>query len=303
MITFSNFTSNLKKKWKAIIFLVNFALFIGLGLSLIQPFLYRTNFSILIIQDNKEDSDVYTSIKSADKLGILLQRIVKTTDFYDTVMSSGFGVSKDDFSNIESKKREQWNNMIESSLIQDTGILDFNVYYKNRAGAEEYAKAIIHSLINDGSKFYGATDFIKFRVIDTPLTSLRPAKPNIIFNAGFSICIGFILSMMYIYFTTTEKRKDVIYDEDVSKEIKKEVLNIKKEELINKLDINKLRTENIKELEHGDMGDVGARHGVPVPQHVPQENNNITEINSIPQEGFMKNLNDRVKGIVNTNEE
>lgn len=219
MITFSDFKINLKKRWKSVVFLSNLALFLGLGLSLIQPFLYKTNFSVLIVQDTKEVVNVYSTIESSDKLARLLQRMIKTSDFHTSIMGAGFNINKDDFNSDEAIKRKQWNDMVKIDVIPGSGILNFNVYYKNKSGAEEYAKAIISSVVNDGAQIYGGSDLIKFKVINSPLTSNRPATPNIFINGFLSIFIGFIASIFYVYFTTTETNgKDIFYDEDLENE-------------------------------------------------------------------------------------
>lgn len=311
MITFSDFTINLKKRLKSLIFLINLAVILALGLSFIQPFLYKTNFSVLIIQDNKDTTDVYTSIKSADKLGGFLQKIVKTSDFQNAVMSSGYNISKDDFSTSEKKKRKQWNKMIDVNLVSDAGILDFNVYYKNRAGAEEYANAIIHTLSNDGPQFYGGSDVIKFKVINSPLTSINPAKPNILFNVIFALMVGSIGGIFYVYFTTVEvNRKDVVYEEDggvESGELRVESEGARKSENIILSAKNSIETvENLKE----EVEPVILEVEKPVVNNVVEnkivdeklnENESIKVIYDdeyTPSNGFIKSMNDRVKDII-----
>lgn len=201
-----DFRKNLKLRIKGVINIMAISLFLVLGLSLLQPFLYKSSFSVLIVQDAKDANDVYTAIKSADKLGSLLQKIVTTTDFFDAVMETKtYKVSKDDFSIIEKTKRKQWDRMIDVGLIQETGILEFDVYYKDKEGAEEYAKAIAETLINRSSKFYGASDIISIRVINAPLTSDTIEKPKIFINISLGLMFGLFASMLYIYFTIESK--------------------------------------------------------------------------------------------------
>lgn len=201
MITLLDFKKNLRLRIKGLINFVAISVFLVLGLSFLQPFLYKSSFSILIVQDAKEATDVYTAIKSADKLGNLLQRIVKTTEFFDSTMSSSYKVSKDDFSIVEKIKREQWNKMIDVKPVEEAGILEFDIYYKTKEGAEEYANAIADALINKSSKFYGASNVIKIRIINAPLTSENVAKPEILLNVIFGLLFGTFCGLFYVYFT------------------------------------------------------------------------------------------------------
>ena len=320
MITFGDFKINLKKRWKSVVFLVNLALFLGLGLSLIQPFLYKTSFSVLITQDTKGTTDVYSTIESSDKLASLLSRIVKTSDFQNSVLTSGANINKDDFSSDEAQKRQQWSNMIDVNVVPGTGIVNFDVYYKNKSGAEEYAKAIVSSIVNDGDQIYGGSDLVKFRVIDSPLTSNRPATPNIFINAALSIFIGFIASIFYVYFTTTEvKKKDVVYDEEAEKE--KDEVDKKYTNSIHNVDVSVLPNAKINNVETFTKRNNDIKHEVEnivkvenevkenivtdvIPEKIvqPLSNNDVKiiyEEDNLPNVGFLKNVNDRVKSVIN----
>jgi len=318
MITFSDFKINLKKRWKSVIFLANLALFLGLGLSLIQPFLYKTSFSVLIIQDTKESTDIYSSIQSSDKLASLLARMIKTSDFQTSIINSEFNINKDDFSSDEAKKRSQWNNMVKIGVVPGTGVINFDVYYKNKSGAEEYAKAIIHSIVNDGAQIYGGSSLIKFKVINSPLTSNRPATPNIFVNG--SILIGFVASIFYVYFTTTEaKRRDVFYDEELENEKEKvdkkyisSVVNNPDLSVLPNANINK-KIEDIEEVEDIAQPELESiEHNEeqiiqPIQDEIkevvqPVQHNDIKivyEEDNVPNVGFLKNVNDRVKSVIN----
>lgn len=317
MITFSDFKINLKKRWKSVIFLANLALFLGLGLSLIQPFLYKTSFSVLIVQDTKKTTDIYSSIQSSDKLASLLARMIKTSDFQTSIMTSEFNINKDDFSSDEATKRSQWNNMIKIGVVPGTGVINFDVYYKNKSGAEEYSKAIIRSIVNDGAQIYGGSDLIKFKVINSPLTSNRPATPNIFINGFLSLFIGFFASMFYVYFTTTEaKKRDVFYDEELENE--KENVDKKYISSINNSDVSILPNANINkgieetiEIETEIVNTVEEQNIEPIKEIIPEiikeeekkvEHHDVKVIyeeDNVPNVGFLKNVNDRVKSVIN----
>lgn len=304
MITFSDFKINLKKRWKSVLFLANLTVFLGLGLSLIQPFLYKTSFSLLIIQDTKESSNIYSSIESSDKLANLLKIMVKTSDFQNSIINSDFNINKDDFSDDEATKRKEWNKMIKIGIIPGSGIVNFDVYYKNRLGAEEYAKAIVSSIVNDGAQMYGGSKSIKFKVVNSPLTSNKPATPNILLNGILSLFIGLLSSLFYVYFTTTEsQKKDIFYDEELEKE-KEEVLLDLNTSSINNVDITVLPNSKINNLNKQEDFKIESNiekkdEVVDVNNYSIKVDNKLEQEDVIPNVGFLKNVNDRVKSVIN----
>ena len=128
--------------------------------------------------------------------------------------SKDYKVSRDDFSTNERIKRKQWDKMMDISLVQDTGILEFNVYYKTKEGAEEYAKAIADTLMNRSTQFYGASDIIKIRVINAPLTSDNIAKPKIVLNVAMGLLFGIFAAILYVYFTI-ESKDNIPVEQDI----------------------------------------------------------------------------------------
>ena len=128
--------------------------------------------------------------------------------------SKDYKVSRDDFSTDERIKRKQWDKMMDISLVQDTGILEFNVYYKTKEGAEEYAKAIADTLMNRSTQFYGASDIIKIRVINAPLTSDNIAKPKIVLNVAMGLLFGIFAAILYVYFTI-ESKDNIPVEQDI----------------------------------------------------------------------------------------
>lgn len=304
MITFSDFKINLKKRWKSVLFLANLTVFLGLGLSLIQPFLYKTSFSLLIIQDTKESSNIYSSIESSDKLANLLKIMVKTSDFQNSIINSDFNINKDDFSDDEATKRKEWNKMIKIGIIPGSGIVNFDVYYKNRLGAEEYAKAIVSSIVNDGAQIYGGSKSIKFKVVNSPLTSNKPATPNILLNGILSLFIGLLSSLFYVYFTTTEsQKKDIFYDEELEKE-KEEVFLDLNTSSINNVDITVLPNSKINNLNKQEDFKIESNiekkdEVVDVNNYSIKVDNKLEQEDVIPNVGFLKNVNDRVKSVIN----
>ncbi len=294
MITFSDFKINLKKRWKVSVFLINLSVVIGLGLTIIQPFLYKTNFSILLVQDTKDSSNIYSTIESSDRMIYLLEKVIKTSEFHKSVLKSSdkFNVSVDDFSENEVKKRKEWNSMIKTSVIPGTGILDVDVFFKNKIGAEEYANAIIDKIINSGSEFYGGSKLVSFRTVNAPLTSEKPASPNIILNIIISFFVGVFVSVFYTYFTTIEiKKVDVFYDEEVEREYEKR--NLK--DIAKKNSNDKNFIENIRNRSF--INENESNQKLEPSKDVKVFSRDDESSTAAPEVEFLKNMNDRMKNV------
>lgn len=295
MITFSDFKINLKKRWKVSVFLINLSLVVGLGLTIIQPFLYKTNFSILLVQDTKNSTNVYSTIESSDGLARLLERVIKTSEFRDSVLKSNdkFNINPEDFSDNEAKRRKEWNSMVKTGVVPGTGIINVDVYFKNKLGAEEYANAIIDKITNDGANIYGGSEAISFRVINSPLTSEKPASPNIVLNVILSLMTGCLMSIFYAYFTTVEiKKVDVFYDEELQRELEKKNSKVVADK--NSSDRNFI--ENIRNSSLGSEN----KDDVKSDTELKREDLKVfdrEEQQTTPEVEFLKNMNDRMKNV------
>lgn len=180
----------LAKRWKAILLLgIVFAVVTDL-VSLVFPLEYRAEAQVLIISKSRYGVDPYTSVKSAERVGENLVAIIKTNDFYNKVMSQpNFNIDKALFANVpERTKRKRWMKMIEPSVVYGTGVLNISAYHKDPSQAIQLAGASATALVVSGWEYVGGD--VAMKVVNEPVVSRFPVKPNLIFNAVLGLIVG-----------------------------------------------------------------------------------------------------------------
>ncbi len=191
-----------------------FAVF-GLVLAVILSFLNRLEYSstvrLLIIQDVGV-VDAYTAARSSERIAEDLSTITYTTSFYDKVMDAGFGIDEDYFDADEYKRRKQWNKTISTTVARGTGLLTIKAYHQDVDQAERIASAIAFVLTNEGWT-YTSGGSITVRLVDEPLNSRWPARPNIPANAFSGLVLGGLIGVVYvmIQFERVRRRHQLVH--------------------------------------------------------------------------------------------
>ncbi len=192
---------HLLKTRKSVI-LSTWLIFIILGslITFLQPLKYEAKSRLLIVQ-NVAGIDPYTVSKSNQYLSSLFAQVVHSNSFFDLVTnSSNFDIDKSYFQSTYKKQMEVWEKSIAASSLNDTGIIEISIYHPNPYQAKELALAANDVLINQGFNYQGGGDNIKVKIIDQPLVSDYPVKPNIIFNLIAFSLLGLIAGASYLYF-------------------------------------------------------------------------------------------------------
>jgi len=193
------------KRRKQTIFIVIFVcLLLTLGLALTQPFKYGSQSRLLVLQ-NAAAGDAYTLSKSNEYLGNLFAQVVYSSSFFNFVRSSQYDIDESYFSGDDNQKLNKWRQTIQTRTISDTGIIEVNVYHPNYYQAQQIALAVNDVLINKNLNYQGSSQGIKIVIIDQPLVSSRPIKPNLPYLGVLAIAGGFILGLFYIYIFPEEK--------------------------------------------------------------------------------------------------
>jgi capsular polysaccharide biosynthesis protein len=174
-------------------------------INIIQPLKYKSEFKLLIIQDNLNNNDPYLISKTTEYLGNVLTRVISSHSFFEKVINSGYAINKNYFGQSLKEQNNIWKNAVKPDTIEDLGILDINVYHKDREQATQIANAIATTLISNHKQYHGNGDNIEIKMIDDPLTSTIPVKPNILVNLLASLLAGMLFGMIYIYLFPEEK--------------------------------------------------------------------------------------------------
>lgn len=201
---FNEFIKLLGRKKQTIFLLVLIALVGTIGLSLIAPLKYDAKSRLLVVQ-NTSGVDPYTVSKSNEYLGNLFSQVVYSSSFFDLVMSSPYSIDHNYFAGTPYQQMKIWQKTIATKTYSDTGIIEVNVYHPDPSQALQINLAINDALMNKNGNYQGNGQSIKVNIIDQPLVSSYPAKPNLPQNAVLAIAAGFLFSLFYIYLFPEER--------------------------------------------------------------------------------------------------
>jgi capsular polysaccharide biosynthesis protein len=198
--------------WSTIFLLAALGLFVAVLLSFIPSLEYSSTTRLLITQQLGA-VDAYTASRSAERVSEDLANAVYTSTFFESVLNSGYDISESDFSDDEIKRRKTWGKTISTSVSRGTGLLAVKAYHEDVNKAQEYATAVASVLSQQGWTYTSGGN-ITVQVVDEPLNSRFPVRPNILVN-GFS---GFILGglagvgFLLIQHERTRRRHKIIHD-------------------------------------------------------------------------------------------
>jgi len=205
------YTTLLLKSWSTIVLFAVFGLVLAVILSFLNRLEYSSTVRLLIIQDVGV-VDAYTAARSSERIAEDLSTITYTTSFYDKVMDAGFGIDEDYFDADEYKRRKQWNKTISTTVARGTGLLTIKAYHQDVDQAERIASAIAFVLTNEGWT-YTSGGSITVRLVDEPLNSRWPARPNIPANAFSGLVLGGLIGVVYvmIQFERVRRRHQLVH--------------------------------------------------------------------------------------------
>jgi len=187
----------IKRDWRKVAVVALSVVLLALFVTLIQPFLYRTSLSIYVVQKSGFSIDAYSATKSEERLANKLAQVVYSSTFFEKVVKSDFGIEADYFPTDELQKRKKWAKTIEASAPAGLSRLDINVYHSDPKQALALAKSIGYVLLTYKNEFIGIPD-VDLRILDTPLVSKYPVRPNIILNVFGSAIIGLLFGVFYV---------------------------------------------------------------------------------------------------------
>lgn len=171
---------------------------LSIGLSFAIPVQYRADGQVYIISHSRFGVDPYTVAKSAERIGENLAQVMKTSDFYEKVVQNNkFSLDQSYFENTtERNKRKRWEKTVDASVNFGTGILNVSAYHKNPEQAKAYTAALMDTLINRAAEYVG--DDVTLKILNEPIASRLPVRPNFLMNALVGFVFGFFLMAMMV---------------------------------------------------------------------------------------------------------
>jgi capsular polysaccharide biosynthesis protein len=195
---FFDFINLIKGKKQTIAIVVMIFVLFAVGFTFIQPLRYLSASKVLVIQGLPEKVDSYQISKSNEYIAGLLAQVITTNSFYKEVMNSGFNIDKTYFPESGDKQMKLWKKTVKVNSDQ-SGIVTIKVYHDNRVQVDQISQGINFILISKNQLYHGFGDLVKIKIIEQPVTSDRPIKPNIFINIGVAFSFGLLVSLTYIY--------------------------------------------------------------------------------------------------------
>jgi capsular polysaccharide biosynthesis protein len=228
----------LKRKSQTIFIIVVAAILLTLSISLLMPLRYEAQSKLLITQ-NSANTDAYALSRSNEYLGNLFAQVIQSSSFLELTLASNYNINQDYFKLDNAKKMQTWQRVVQAKTYSDSGIIEISIYHENPYQAQQIALAVNDVLLNKNQNYHGGGDKIKINIIDQPLISKYPVKPNLISNTIMALVLSFIFSLFYVYLLPNKK-----YDLHIFKSKKKKKLEYQKE-IAQAAIWNKLPTEQV----------------------------------------------------------
>ncbi len=202
----TNYTRILINGWQSILMFALLGLVLALIISFVQPLRYSSTTRLLILQDVGSSVDAYTASRAEERIADNLATIVYTSTFFDQVIASGFGIDETQFSVDDSKKRKEWGNMVKATVARGSGLLSITVYNKDVSEAEQIVRAVAY-VLTDRVDEYTSGGTVSAQLVDEPLNSRWPVKPNILVNILSGFVLGGFVGIAYVFVQTERIRR------------------------------------------------------------------------------------------------
>jgi capsular polysaccharide biosynthesis protein len=193
-----NYINRLKLYKNMIVKICLAVVVLAVVVSLFMPQQYRAQTKLLIIQHQSLSLDAYLAAKSAEKVSKVLSEVVHSSSFFDEIWQAGFNIGSD-WGQTDKQRRKLWEKRVDLNSISQTSLIEVNTYHTDRASAEQLAQAMIYVLVEKGAQYHGGGDQVEIKLIDKPIVSNYPVRPNLVQNAISALLIGLVISFMYVY--------------------------------------------------------------------------------------------------------
>ena len=199
----------IKRDWRKVLIVTLIVVLIALVFSLVQSFLYRSTVSILVLQKSSFSIDAYSASKSEERIANKLAQVVYSSSFLKEVLNSGFYIDKEYFPTDELKKRNKWSKTVEAEVPAGLSKLTFSIYHTDPNQALQISQAIAYTLTTEKREYIGIED-VDLKVLDTPLVSKYPVRPNILVNMILGVLFGLVLGLAYVVLTYNPDRDKLL---------------------------------------------------------------------------------------------
>lgn len=191
--------SAVRKHWTTLALVTLLAGGVALLFSALQPQDYSSEVKMLIIQKQNFETDTYLAAKSAEKVGSNLSEVLNTSSFFEKVVAEG-SVDLTELAALSAQDRhDAWGEKVSASVIADSGLMVITAYDEDPAVAEKLAVAVASVMTTAAAEYHGGGESIVIKVVDDPVTSAYPVRPNIFVNVAVAMVLGLVLSTTVLF--------------------------------------------------------------------------------------------------------
>lgn len=192
------------RAWPTVLLFSALALALAVVISLVQPLEYSSTTKILITP-KVDGVDPYTASRAAESAADQLATMLGTSSIYSAVFNGGYSIDQEYFPDDILKFQEKWEKTVTASVTRGSGIMTIRAYHTDPEEAEELASAVAYVYVTDGWRY--ATGDISVQVIDDPVNSRYPVRPNILVNAFSGLFLGLIAGSGYVLIQADRVRR------------------------------------------------------------------------------------------------
>lgn len=171
---------------------------VALVLSFVQPLKYRAVMRLLIIQSTSPTLDAFTAVKSSEKVGRNFGNVIVSSSFLERALLANPKIDATAFPKDERRRRRAWERTVESSVAPETSVMEVRVFHERPSQAHAIAEGIGNVLTRDAREYTGSQD-ISVKIIDSPLVSRFPVRPNIPLNTVLGLVLGALFGAAWEY--------------------------------------------------------------------------------------------------------
>jgi capsular polysaccharide biosynthesis protein len=193
--------SPLKHYWLAILLTTVTTFVASVVFTVSQPMEYRAQFTVLVLEKNP-NLDGYAAAKAAERLSQSLAKAITTAAFSDSVYNQiksnpnleGNPIISED----PQTRQDAWRKEITTVAQPEVGQVKVSIFQKERSQATILANAISIATVGLGNDYLSSGNTVSLKVVDYPLTSKVPVRPNIFVNLAAGVFVGLAGSMIFI---------------------------------------------------------------------------------------------------------
>lgn len=209
-----NYLRDIMSSWHSVVMFGLLGLVLALIVSFVQPLRYSSTARLLILQDVGSSVDAYTASRAEERIADNLSTLLYTSTFFDQVMNAGFDIDQTIFPDDDSKARKVWGNMVNATVARGSGLLSVTAYHRDVDQAEQIVRAIALVLTEHVDE-YTSGGSVSVRLVDEPLNSRWPVKPNILVNILSGFILGGFVGIGFVMLQTQRirRRHQLVHEE------------------------------------------------------------------------------------------